>query len=134
MARNTKDVTITAEGRDKGKVFHLTEMPATQSEKWAFRLFLALSRAGFEVPDDIQAAGMAGIAALGLQSIGKLSWADAEPLIDEMFGCVQVVPDPSRPEVIRRLIESDIEEIGTRMFLRKEIFGLHVSFSTPAKA
>lgn len=132
MARRTKIITIDAEGRDQGKAFFLTEMPATQAEKWALRAFLGLAKSGVEVPDDIQALGMAGIAMLGLKALGGMTWEYLEPLLDEMFACVQRVPDAGKPAVVRALIDDDIEEIGTRLRLRKEVFGVHVDFSRAA--
>ena len=44
MARKTKIVTIAAEGRDYGKSYLLTEMPALKAEKWATRAMMALIR------------------------------------------------------------------------------------------
>ena len=129
MARKTATVTIEAEGRDLGKVFLLREMPASQAEKWAARAFLAMARSGIDIPDDLAGAGLAGIAAVGLKAIGGLGFAEAEPLMDEMFACIQIIPDPVRPAVVRALVESDTEEISTRLRLRKEVFGLHVDFS-----
>lgn len=129
MARKTVTVTIEAEGRDLGKVFLLREMPASQAEKWAARAFLAMARSGIDIPDDLAGAGLAGIATVGLKAIGGLGFAEAEPLMDEMFACIQIIPDPARPAVVRALVESDTEEISTRLRLRKEVFGLHVDFS-----
>lgn len=129
MARKTATVTIEAEGRDLGKVFLLREMPASQAEKWAARAFLAMARSGIDIPDDLAGAGLAGIAAVGLKAIGGLGFAEAEPLMDEMFACIQIIPDPARPAVVRALVESDTEEISTRLRLRKDVFGLHVDFS-----
>lgn len=129
MARATATVVISAAGRDHGKIFRLTEMPATQAEKWAMRAFLAMARNGVEIPDDIASAGLAGIAAIGVKAISGMSFADAEPLMDEMFACVAIIPDGSNPAVVRSLIADDIEEVATRLRLRKEVFGLHVDFS-----
>ena len=83
MARNAKPVVITAEGRDKGKRFVLTEMPALRAEKWALRALLALAKAGVDLPDDAVGAGMAALAVAGLQALRKLEFTDAEPLMDE---------------------------------------------------
>lgn len=132
--RKTATITITDDGRDKGKVFVLRELPASQAEKWAARAFLALSRSGVDIPENIANSGLAGIAVLGLKMLGGMTFADAEPLMDEMFRCIQIMPDPSRPEVIRPLIDrgsdgDDIEEISTRVRLRREVFQLHVDFS-----
>jgi len=138
MGRKTKSIVIESDGRDKGKMFILCEMPPSQAEKWAFRALLALAKSGVEVPDDIANAGLAGIAALGIKAFSGLSFEDAEPLMDEMFAMVAVVPDPTRPAIKRGfggvgpMIEDDIEEIWTRLLLRKELFQLHTNFSIPA--
>lgn len=129
MARRTKIVTIDAAGRDHGKVFALTELPASQAERWAIRALLALGRSGVDVPPNIASAGMAGIAAMGIRALFGLQFYEAEPLLDEMFSCVQIAPDPKKPKVIRALIEDDIEEVSTRAFLRSEVFELHTGFS-----
>lgn len=129
MARKTKIITIDADGRDAGKSFLITEMPASQGEKWAARAFLALAKSGIEVPDNIQDMGLAGIATVGLQAFGGVPWDLAEPLMDEMFRCVARIPDMSKPDVARPLVEDDTEEIGTRVKLRAEVFELHTGFS-----
>ena len=128
MARKTKTVTITDKGRDKEKTFLITEMSAAQAEAWAFRAFLALAKSGIDIPENIESMGMAGIASTGVQALSGLPWKDAEPLLKEMMDCVQIMPDPAKPAVMRALIDEDIEEIKTRLMLRKEVFGLHVDF------
>lgn len=129
--RKEIDVVITEEGRDRDKVFHIREMPAYQVEKWALRAVLALGRAGAEIPEGLQAAGLAGLAYAGLNGIIKLPFEDAEPLLDEMMTCVTIKPDPARPEVTRALWPDDIEEIATMFKLRKEVVSLHTGFSIP---
>lgn len=131
--RKTKEVTITTEGRDKGKTFVITEMPASRAEKWATRAFLALGRAGIEVPEELQGAGMAAIAIVGIRALARLSFADAEPLLDDMMACVQI----KMPAITRALIDDgseseDIEEATTRLLLRSEVFELHTGFSVAA--
>src|SRR5690348_17281961 len=116
--RKTKIVVIDRPGRDLHKNFLLTEMPASQAEKWAMRAFLAMAHAGIELPEEIQGAGMAGLALIGLRTLGRVSWVEAEPLMDEMMGCVQFIPDPAKPAFSRALIEDDIEEPQTRLQLR----------------
>lgn len=113
------------EGRDKDKRFLITEMPATPSEKWAARAFLALAHAGIDIPDELRGAGMAAIAIVGITALSRVSWAEAEPLLDEMMACVQSV----QPAITRPLIEEDIEEVATRVWLRGEVFELHTGFS-----
>ena len=126
MSRRTVDYAVAAEGRDKGKVFRITEMSATQGEMWATRAFLALAQSEVEIPDEIEEMGMAGIATIGMKAFSKVSFKDAKPLLDEMFECVQIVPDSRHPNVVRGLVEDDIEEVGTRLLLRREILHLHL--------
>lgn len=127
--RKTATITIGAEGRDKGKVFVLTELSAADSEEWAARALFALMNSGVEVPDNIASAGLAGLAALGLQALKNLPFDAAKPLFDKMMECVQVQPSAG---VIRRLIDDDIEEVATRWQIRKEVLSLHMGFSIAA--
>lgn len=130
--RKTKLVTVADQGRDYGKVYLITEMPASKAEKWAARCFIAMARAGAPLPPNVAEAGIAGLFLTGIQSLAMIEYADAEPLLDEMFGCIQHIPDPAHPEVFRALVESDIEEVGTRVHLRAEVFALHTGFSSAA--
>jgi hypothetical protein len=126
--RREATVVIDAEGRDKGKIFRLTELPAEQGEEWATRALLALGKSGAEVPEGIFAMGMAGIAAVGIRSLLQLPWDVAKPLMQEMMACVQIQPGPD-PRVVRRMIPDDIEEVATRLRLRDEVIQLHLGFS-----
>lgn len=133
MARKTLRYTIETEGRDKGKVFLITEMPARQAEAWAMRAFLALARGGTaDVPPDVEEMGFAGIASLGLSVVSNMRWEDAQPLFDEMLQCVQIATDPKHPTVTRDVIDDDFEEVATLVELRREVFKLHVDFSMVA--
>lgn len=125
--RQVKEVTVTLDNRDKGKVFVLTEMPPMQAEKWATRALLALGRSGATIPDEILQAGMAGLANIGLRALFGLKWEDAEPLLDEMMGCVQI----KMPSGVVRTptFDGDIEEVATLLMLRSEIITLHTGFS-----
>lgn len=132
MARKTLNVTIIDEGRDKGKQFFITEMSGPAAEDWAFRVFLALARSGVDVPENFSQAGMAGLASLSLQAIGGMKYHEAKPLLDEMLSCVKILPDPSRPEVTRGLVNDDTEEVKTLFKLRQYVFELHTGFSLAA--
>lgn len=128
MPRREATVVIDAEGRDRGKIFRLTELPAEQGEEWATRLLLALGKSGVDVPEGIFAMGMAGIAAVGIRAMGNLPWEVAKPLMQEMMACVQIQPGPDS-KIVRRLIADDIEEVSTRLRLRDEVIQLHMGFS-----
>ena len=130
MARKQVMITVDKKGRDFGKVFLINEMPASQAEKWAARCFFAMAKSGVEIPEDIKESGLAGIAALGIKALGGVNFDDAEILLDDMFRCISIIPDPSKQNIIRNLIDDDIEEISTRLMLRKEVFNLHTSFFT----
>lgn len=136
--RKHKVVDVLLDGRDKGKRFYLTEMPPIQAEKWAARALLALTSSGVDIPENIAGAGLAGVAVLGFQALGRADFQAIEPLMDEMMQCVKIIPDPSRPEYKRTLnfpppgdddSEADIEELTTLGILRMEVFELHVGFS-----
>lgn len=132
MARNTITYTVTDDNRDNGKTFQITEMSAAQAEAWAMRAILALMDGKVELPEGAELEGMAGIAKLGIKALAGLRWEVAEPLMKEMFDCIQIIPDPSRPQIVRPLIEQDIEEIMTRVKLRGEVWALHTGFSVTA--
>lgn len=128
MARKTVNYTVSDSNRDNGKCYVIREMSASQAEAWATRVFLAMAKNGFDIPDDIANSGMAGVASFGIRAVCGMSFDEAKPLLDEMMTCVKIMPDAGRPEVTRGLIEDDIEEVVTRLKLRKEIFKLHTDF------
>lgn len=131
MARKTIEYIVEGDNRDSGKMFVITEMPATQAEKWAMRAFMAMGAAGIEVPDDIASQGVAGLSSMSdtiLKSLTKVPWDQAEPLIDELMTCVKFKPSADK-SLTRSLVENDIEEIGTRLKLRWQVIQLHLGFS-----
>jgi hypothetical protein len=137
MARNTKFFTITDEGRDKGKVFKLTELSSRAAERWANRVLFSLMNAGVEVPENLRAMGVSGLVSVGIKALGSIPFHIAEPLLDEMMQCVELAPNPSDRNILRpysSFVESDIEEIATIYKLRKEVVGLHTDFFTRAKS
>ena len=124
MAR--KETTFIAEaGRDKGKQFLITEMSASQAEAWAIKVILAVGNAGIEIPENLASQGMSGLMEVGYMSLLKIPYESAKPLLDEMMTCVQFSPSPT---IKRPLIEDDIEEVKTRLALRKAIWSLHMDF------
>ena len=101
----TKTITIET-GRDKGKSFVITEMPAAQADNWAMRC-------------------------LALSALGRIPPEVSLPLLDELLGCVQtVLTDSSRRPLDVSL--NDVEDFTTLFRLRKEVFQLHIDFLLPA--
>ncbi len=137
MARKTKDVMIGPEGgRDQGKLYILKEMSAAEAERWAFRAFQALAKSGAELPDNVEGAGMAELAAVGFRALSGVSSDQIDWLMTEMMRCITFVPDPAQRMVTRSgsaLIDDDIEELSTRLRLRMEVFELMTGFSLAAK-
>lgn len=121
--RKSITVTISDEGRDKGKVFVITELSAWAAEDWAAQVLFAAMNAGVEIPDGISQAGLPGLAAIGIQALTKIPYEAAKPLFQTMMSCVQIQPSPS---VTRPLIEDDVEEVKTLLQLRKETVKLHL--------
>ena len=134
MARKVKEVVITAEGRDQGKTFVITEMPADQAERWALRALLALQAAGVSLPDGFEAAGMAGVAFAGLSALNRIRYEDIAPLLQEMMGCVKYRHRPgqdAQPLAVGE--ECQVEEVATLLQLRAEVLELHTGFSLADK-
>lgn len=133
MARKTLRVTVTDEGRDKGKTFVLSELPADQGERWFVRAMLALAQSGADISPDQLAGGAAAFAALGVQALGGVAWPSLEPLLDEMFECIAFQPADHRipAQTIAPGANSQIEEITTRFALRVAVLELHIGFSLP---
>lgn len=141
MARHTKAVTITAQGRDKGKTFVLTEMDAWQGVKFSMRALLALSRGGIEVPPGLFDQGWIGLASMmpyviviGLKSLHGAQWAEVEPLVDELAKCIKFQPPgcAGRPDMLQEIFpdpNSQFEESATFYNLLKEVAQLHLGFS-----
>lgn len=132
MARKETFITIERDGRDQGKMFYIKEMAASQAEWWAMRALMAMGRGGVDIPDDLRSMGMAAMAVEGLKAIAKIPPDEAKPLLDELMACVQAVPNLADKSVVRPILESDIEEVLTRLTLRAEVFKLHVDFFAPA--
>jgi hypothetical protein len=126
--RKTLTYTVMADGRDKGKAFLITEMSSAQSEEWAARALFTAMNCGVEIPDELLSSGLAGLAAVGIKSLSRVPFDMAKPLFDQMMKCVQVIPDRANPAFVRPLIDDDIEEVGTRLMLRKATLDLHMDF------
>lgn len=121
-------------GRDAGKLFKVTEKPAALSEKWALRLFVAMKGTKGQVPPEMMQMGMIAIAWRGMNSFLAAD-VDADkliPLLDEMMECVEAVRDKSRPDIALALMDEDIMEVRTRIWLRGEIVRVHTGFSPAA--
>lgn len=125
MARKTADVTCSHEGRDKGKTFRITEMPASQAEDWLFRAMSAMARGNPDIPPETINLGWGAITFAGLRAVLSAPYEDVRPIVLEMMDCVQRVEETGA----RPLLETDTEEVATRLWLRDEVLKLHANFS-----
>lgn len=120
-------------GRDAGKHFLITEMPAEKAEKWAIKMFLALKGSGTEsqIPLEVRSLGIVGVAIVTINRFlqADVKFENLEPLLDEMFTCVQAVPEPNNLSTARAPLPGEIQEVVTRGFLRSEVLELHTGFS-----
>ena len=133
MPRKEIDVIADGDNRDSGKVYHITEMSAGAIEEWAERFLFALLKASPSAGEKLDLSqGASSVAAAGLKLLPLINYDDVKPLLDKMMQCVTIIPDPSKPHIRRSLIDSDTEELSTRLQIRAAWFGLHFDFSQAA--
>lgn len=125
MARKEIEIVIADDNRDKGKVFRITEMPATKAQEFADRVFFAAMNCGVKVPGEIGQIGMAEMYAAGIAMAEKIPYEWAKPLLEMLMECVDLRTEAG---TYRKRVESDIEEITTAFKLRTEALKLHFSF------
>lgn len=124
MARKTCRLTITDDGRDKGKVFIITELSALDIERWTVRLVLALGKNGVSLPQIQVDSGFAGIAGLLWVLIAQISPEEAENLLATMLEGLKI----DEGKITRDLVPDDIEEADTLLQIRMAWVDLHAGF------
>lgn len=125
--RKEIDVTVTADGRDKGKTFVIKEMDAVSADEWATRALFTLAKSGANIPPELMSGGMASFAAmsgLGIQALLFVPYDEAKPLLASLIKCASI----KEASATRALTPDDIEEIATFALLRGEALKLHVGF------
>lgn len=126
MALKTKQITI-EHGRDKGRVFLITEMSAAHADNWAMRALIALANGGVDLGSLRPQQGMMGMVKATLDALGQVKPEDAIPLLNELLGCVQIIPEGGKPRQLN-MDFNDVEDFTTLWRLRKEVFALHTDF------
>ena len=123
--RKEKEIKI-EEGRDAGKVFVITEMPALQMDKWATRALCAIGRS--------QESGIMALLALGvtelINSFMKADYEKIEPLMQEMLQCCSFKKDNARVVLKDDFVNDIIEDWNTITMLRIEAIKLNLGFFT----
>lgn len=127
--RKTKLIIVDT-GRDAGKHYQITEMPALQAARWADRAFLALAHSGIDVGADFSNQGIVGLVAAGVSMLSMAKYEEIDPLFAELMDCVRIVRDPSNPATAAPIqMDTDVEDISTVYLLRREVIQLHTSFT-----
>lgn len=126
MALKSKEIII-EKGRDAGRRFIITEMPAAQADHWAMRALIALANSGVDFAGLNPNQGMMGMVGATLGALGKIKADDAIPLLNELLDCVQIVPEGGDARALN-LDFNDVEDFTTLWRLRKEVFALHTDF------
>lgn len=130
MSRKEDDFDAT-EGRDAGKKFKITEMPAEQAFDWGVKALLAMAKSGVDIPSDIADRGMAGVALVAIRTAGGLEFMSVNSLKKELLSCVQIYTNfKTNPLHVRPITgQGDIEEPQTIYHLCVAVLELHLGFS-----
>ncbi len=130
MAR--KEITLDIRDREQLLTFKIREMPATRLESWLLRATLLLGAGGVQAPQDAdpQTAG-AHLAAQGLSGLGRIEYAKAQPLLDELLGCCSRVVERVEERCTPESVDAYILDVKTLFTLRAEAFKLNLGFPRP---
>lgn len=155
-----KQETINITEGDRVITFEITQMPALKLEKWIYRAAILIARAtGASVAGDSIKEARAAMKKIqeaakekdkekakekedeGIRwitsVIGGLDFVEAEPLLDELLGCVKLLPSGAGSRITQDMtpqtIEGNIESPLTLMMLRKEALRVNLSFFGLAK-
>ena len=131
-----KEVTVTLNDRGNELTFRIKEMPATKAERWIIKLAGALSATGVfsaDVADgvDAQKAIADFLLSGGLSKLGAVTKDYDEviqPLIDELYTCVEQKVGNAYFALTPDVIDAKIEDVRTLFNLQKEIVKLHLDF------
>ena len=122
MARKEVEIKI-EDGRDAGKVFKITEMPAIQIDKWATKALLLLGKAGMNI-SVLNSMNVEDI----ITAISKADYDETEKLLSEMLACCSFQKDGVSVIMKESMVDSVIEEWTTVFRLRIEAIKLNLGF------
>ena len=116
--------------RKRGKTFYIEEWPASRADNWIMRLAFTFNKGGGELPMDLRSIGWEGVAIIGINTFlrGNVDPAVMIPIADELMECVTIV----EPKATRSLVENDIEDFSTRLWLKGQVLKLTFGFFLPA--
>lgn len=117
----SEDIVIES-GRDKGKKFKITEMPATKMDKWATKALLILGKQGtaFNLAQlDLEEL---------LRGLSNADYAGVEPLLEELLSCASFERDGVSMTMTSSIADGIIEDWTTLFRLRIEALKLNLGF------
>ncbi len=148
MARIKKTVAVEKDGRDKDKLFEITEMSAWDTNQWGIRCAKQLAKSGIDLPQEIVDLGIAGVVSTFKKSlISKSKEADEYGssfvkafmvlaagveeeklfiLLNDLLSCVKF--KNKKGDAMDLLIDEHIEDSSTLNLLYSEVFQLHNFF------
>lgn len=135
MSNGLKTATYSiTSGRDKGKNFLITEMPAIQADEWAHRLIEQAANSGVNLKnvdvlnlDTKSMSGMIEIGAAIFSILGRIPYETSRDMKFELLNrCVQIVPTGGQPR--QCLWEQEIEDFQNFTLLAAEALKVHIGF------
>lgn len=128
-----KEIVVTLKDRERPLTFKIREMPATRLESWLTRALLLIAKgsAGSDAGGGIDA--LAKLDAGGLvktlaAAAGKIEYAEAKPLLDEMLACCSRVDAGIEQICTPETVDGYVEDVRTLFRLRVEAVKLHLGF------
>lgn len=129
----TKTVTI-EKGRDKGKTFLITEMPAIQADEWAHQLLEQAANSGVNLKEvdvlNLDTKSMSGMVEIGAAVFTVLGRIPAEKSREMKFDmlntCVQIVPTSGEPRAC--IWDQEIKDFKNFTILAAHAIGIHIDF------
>lgn len=115
------DIIIEA-GRDKGKKFTITEMPAVKMDKWATKALIILGKTGnsFNLAQiDLESL---------LRSLSNADYEGVEPLLEELLSCATFEKDGVSMVMTSSIADGIVEDWTTLFRLRIEALKLNLGF------
>lgn len=135
MTNGLKTATYKIEdGRDKGKIFEIIEMPAMQADRWAHRLAHEATKSGLDLKAEkllnLNTESMVGWIEIGLVIWSVLGKIDYEIALDMKYEllkrCVQIVPSSGEPRSV--FWEDEIKDFKNFSLIAMEVIKLHSGF------
>lgn len=129
----TKTVTI-EKGRDEGKEFLITELPAIKADEWAHQLLEQAANSGVNLKDvdvlNLNTQSMAGMIEIGaavFTVLGRIPFETSREMkFSILNSCVKIIPKGG--EARPCMWEDEIKDFKNFTVLFAHAIGLHVDF------